>query len=287
MDSTTPENHLGNTNTDRENAQSDKVSNRLAVALIAPLAIYMALGFLSPAPILDKPSGEPAPNSSSAPKTGQGQKSPATAKEPPLFYTFPFFYAIRIGLTLSCIGYFWRAYRPFFPLFRPDFLAISWGCLGAGIWIGLCNLRLEPLILSTIGLDDQWLGSGRSFYNPFPELGETSLLFPFLALRFFGLALVIPFVEELFVRGFLGRYISTPNWQQLPLRKTTLGGLAAITIYGVLTHPHEAIAAAIWFSFLSFLMLKRDKLSSCFQAHAVTNLLLGLWVLYSHQWHLW
>ena len=43
----------------------------------------------------------------------------------------------------------------------------------------------------------------------------------------------------------------------------------------------------LWFGLVSWLMNKTGSLWDCVVAHAVTNLLLGIYVLIFAQWHLW
>jgi hypothetical protein len=46
-------------------------------------------------------------------------------------------------------------------------------------------------------------------------------------------------------------------------------------------------AAVVWFSLVTWLMIRTGNIWDCVAAHAVTNLLLGIYVLVSHDWHLW
>ena len=57
----------------------------------------------------------------------------------------------------------------------------------------------------------------RSAFNPLEELADTPVwAWVFLAIRFTGLALVVPVIEEFFLRGFLMRYVMHPMWWQVP-----------------------------------------------------------------------
>jgi hypothetical protein len=47
------------------------------------------------------------------------------------------------------------------------------------------------------------------------------------------------------------------------------------------------IAALVWFSLVSFLMVRTGKFWNCVLAHAITNGLLGIYVITFHQWQLW
>jgi membrane protease YdiL (CAAX protease family) len=54
----------------------------------------------------------------------------------------------------------------------------------------------------------------------------------------------------------------------------------------MLTHPNELVAAALWFSMVTVLMVKTKKIWDCVVAHAVTNLLLGIYVVSTGEWQL-
>ena len=109
----------------------------------------------------------------------------------------------------------------------------------------------------------------------------------FLLVRFAALAVLVPIVEELFLRGWLVRWIENPQWENISYRGLTWGALLTASIYGVATHPMEAIAAFLWFGLVTWLMVRTGNIWDCVVAHGVTNLLLGVYVISSNQWHLW
>jgi len=47
----------------------------------------------------------------------------------------------------------------------------------------------------------------------------------------------------------------------------------------VLSHPGEVFAAVAWFSLVTWLMVRTRNIWDCVVAHAVTNLLLGVYVV--------
>ena len=105
---------------------------------------------------------------------------------------------------------------------------------------------------------------------------------------------VVPVVEELFLRGWVVKWIQEPNFglstePMDPVSLKTLGtaALLSASVYGVLTHPLEAIAAFAWFGMVTLLARRTGSVWDCIVAHAVTNGLLGLYVLWWKQWHLW
>jgi CAAX prenyl protease-like protein len=154
------------------------------------------------------------------------------------------------------------------------------------LWITVCNLSLEANLLRSVGLPEDWLGQ-RSGVDPFllyPETGRRSL---FLVFRFALLVITIPIAEELFLRGFFMRFADSVHWEELPLNQIGATGLLAGTAYGVLSHPSEFVAAALWFSLVTLMMVRTGKFWNCVAAHAITNLVLGIYIMRSGSWQLW
>ena len=239
----------------------------VSVAIIAPLILFFVAGML-----IDDSS-----------RTARNDVSGAVSDDPdPVRHLA--LVATRVGLMTLAIGTFWSVYRQSFPL-KFDLWSVLVGVAGSALWIGICELQLESALLQTIGLSDDWLGA-RSGINPF-ELYNGGQRWLFLVLRFAQLVLLVPIAEELFLRGFLMRAVEVEDWTRLPLSGIGMTGLTAGTLYGVLSHPNEFFAAAVWFSLISFLMVKTGRFWNCVAAHATTNLILGLYILWAGSWHLW
>jgi len=108
----------------------------------------------------------------------------------------------------------------------------------------------------------------------------------FLAMRFSILALLVPIVEELFLRGWLVRWIEDVDWPSVRISELGFRTLLVPCVYGALTHP-EIVAAVVWFGAVTWLMVKTKSIWSCVLAHMITNLLLGLYVVLTGCWELW
>jgi len=202
---------------------------------------------------------------------------------------YPLVYTLKIVLTLAAIVLVMPGYRQF-PL-RLSPWAIAVGSGGAVIWIVLCTIGLP----ATKWLADisslPWLAGlgARAAYNPFEQLGDHApLAWCFLAVRLLGLACVVPLIEEFFLRGFLMRFVIDAHWWEVPFGKLTALAVAASIVAPALSHPWTELGAVIaWFSLVTWLMAKTKNIWDCVAAHAVTNLLLGIYVLLSGQWWLW
>jgi CAAX prenyl protease-like protein len=191
---------------------------------------------------------------------------------------------VQIVVAVGLLTWFHKIHLRHFPL-KFSWLSVVVGVVGIVIWLVLCEIQLEKKFLALIGLED-WFPDRPSF-NPFAEFSDNGFRAIFLGLRFTLLAAIVPIVEELFIRGWLVRWIEDPDWQPIRLTQLSFKALAAASVYGVLTHPGEALAAIAWFGLVSWLMHRTGNLWDCVIAHAVTNLLLGIYVIYANAWHLW
>jgi CAAX prenyl protease-like protein len=190
----------------------------------------------------------------------------------------------QVIVAAGLLCYFHKSYLRHFPL-KISPISILVGVVGIVLWVGLCELHIERTIYQSIGLSS--LTSTRPAFNPFESLTDPSQRNIFLALRFTLLVVLVPIVEELFLRGWLVRWIHDPNWEAISLKNLSWAALMTPCLYGVLTHPAEAIAAFVWFGLVTLLMYRTGNLWDCVVAHAVTNLLLGLYVIQFEAWHLW
>ena len=192
---------------------------------------------------------------------------------------------IRLASILVLFAWGFTYIKKSFP-FRISAIAFSTGVFGAVLWIGLCRLNLESGILSILNLSSDSLGT-REAVNPWELFGSDSTLHLFLILRFTLLVAAVPIAEELFLRGFLLRYLRDTEWTNLPLESLMGSAIGITAIYGIVSHPTEWIAAAIWFSMISVLMLRTKNFWDCVIAHSITNALLGAYIVWFEDWRLW
>ena len=199
--------------------------------------------------------------------------------------TIRYIYAIGAQVLIATcfiIG-FGSIYRKHFPL-RISFWPLIVGPVGVVLWIVLANLGVEERIGSFIS--PELFSSDRPAFNPFKQIPSDSYRALFLGFRFALLACFVPMIEELFLRGWLVRWVHDMDWTKVKYSALSFGAIAAPTIYGVLTHS-EKLAAFVWFSLVTWMMLKTKNFWDCVLAHAITNLLLGLYVIWSGDWQLW
>ncbi len=192
---------------------------------------------------------------------------------------YPMLYVGKLVLTLLSVVAVARGY----PRWRtPSLLSLLVGAAGIVIWVGLAKLQRLS------GVNDMLFDPTRPEFNPWESFaGEELQRQVFLAFRFVGLVLVVPVIEEMFLRGFVMRYTQADRWWEVPWGVADRTALLAGTAIPMLLHPAEALAAAVWFGMIHWLYLRTKNIWDCVAAHAVTNLLLGLYVMKYGEWWLW
>ncbi len=196
--------------------------------------------------------------------------------------------------TLVCAALllFFRQHYTLAP-WRGLGLASLLAALGIGFWIAPEMLR-RVLIERGHEAKDwwDWLGLADRTEGFDPMLVKDSALGfnATIGLRFARMVLVVPFVEELFWRGFLMRFLVD---QDRPFMKIPFGThrwrvFWIVTVAVMLIHnTSDWPGAFVWGSLMYFLAVRTKSLGACIVMHAVGNLLLGLYVMKTGLWGFW
>jgi CAAX prenyl protease-like protein len=188
---------------------------------------------------------------------------------------YPAIYALRVGATLIALALAWPTLRPW--LGRPTWWPPVLGLVLVVPWI----------VLATLQRDAGWGGVGRIGFDPWAHFGPGSPWAPvFLGVRWVGLVAIVPVVEELFLRGFLMRFVVREDFWTVPFGLLTPAAAGACAVYAAVSHPSEAVAAVGWFAIVSGIAAATKKPVDCILAHAATNLALGGYVLATGTWWL-
>jgi CAAX prenyl protease-like protein len=188
-------------------------------------------------------------------------------------------YFAKIVLVLAALV--WG--RRFYPTWNSN--GLLWGLLagliGGVLWIILCTWNLESGIIPYL---PGWAQpAARTGKNPHADPFMAEL---FTALRLLGLIVVVPWMEELFWRGFLNRFLIHENWQTVPFGKFTPMSFAVVTLLFVAVHP-EWTAAVVWGIGINLVLMWTRNIWACVAAHAGSNAVLGFYILTYEQWQLW
>lgn len=272
----------------------------LTACYVGPFLVYMLMGMFEPGP--PKPVTPPAPGELAAGevppgafgKDGKRRDADGHVIGPDdeldedgyvqiPYKWYPRVYTIKIIATTAVLLLALPAYL-IFPV-RISALALAVGVVGVVAWIGICKLDLEQKLLVPMGLGSIVSMGERPGFNPLEQLkDDPSWAYGFLAIRLFGLAILIPIIEEFFLRVFLVRFVMDVDWFKIPFGKVDRLGLITSIAFPMLMHPGELFAAAAWFGMITWLMLRTRNIWDCVAAHAVTNGLLGAYVLATNEW---
>jgi uncharacterized protein len=196
------------------------------------------------------------------------------------------FYLVK---TLAGAGMLW-ALRPWIPEMR---WRLSWPAVMVGvgvfaIWVGLDGFypSLDE-ILRRVGGKSGPANAVAPLWNPQAEYGAGSVYaWFFIGVRLVGSSLVVPPLEEVFYRSFLYRYLIRPDFLGIPLGY--FGWVPFLVTAGIFGFQHNEWLAGVLCGFAyQGLVCWKKRLGDAMTAHAITNLLLGLWVVGRGAWHFW
>jgi len=203
---------------------------------------------------------------------------------PPLY---PDSYAWTYPAVVVVVGAATVAFLHGKQILRPHrhvAVGIAAGVVGIALWIFLSRLHLERSLFAW--LPEAFQPKARAGFDPFTRIADPSARWGFVGFRLAGLVLVVPVAEELFWRGFLLRWLISPNWQELRLGQFSWFSFAGVVVLFTLAHP-EWFAAAVYCALLNGLMIWKRDLWNCVVAHAISNLILAVYILSTQNWELW
>jgi len=108
---------------------------------------------------------------------------------------------------------------------------------------------------------------------------------PLTIVKLIGSAFVIAPVEEVFFRSFLYRRLQARDFRAVPLSRFDLSAFLWMVFLFTLEHDRPVVAALAGAAY--GLLAIRFGLGSAIVAHVVTNLMLGLHVIYRGEWWFW
>jgi len=181
-------------------------------------------------------------------------------------------YPLMVFLVGWLLAYLWNR-LPEIKFARP-WASVALGAAGTALWIGLYP----------------WLGRS----NPSPEEGFNPWIFEgtgipigLIAFRMLGTAVIVPIMEEVFWRGFLQRYLIREDFESVELGTYSHLSFWGVTGMFVLAHADQWGVALIWGAMAGYWFIRTRSLGDVILLHAVTNLLLGIYVLATGRWYFW
>jgi hypothetical protein len=186
----------------------------------------------------------------------------------PQYWVFPL-------QTLVCGALLWRGWRHY---------ALAWPRqLGFTLAVGVAVLLIWIAPQCWLGAAPRLEGFDPTVFAAQPVLYAGTLFF-----RFLRLVVVVPLVEEIFWRGFLLRFLIREPFESVPMGSWNLRAFLLVCAGFMLEHSQpDWIPALLAGALYNFVAIRTRSLASCVVAHAVTNLLLGLYIMQTRQWGFW
>lgn len=173
--------------------------------------------------------------------------------------------------------------RPLLPEMR---WALSWEAVVVGVgifavWVGISRgWAVESYFRQTTA-------ATASVWNPNEQFGAGSpLAWLFIVTRILGSALVVPPLEEIFYRSFFYRYVAKVDFLSVPLNQFLPIPFAVTALLFGLVH-NQWLAGIICGAAYQWLVIRKGRLGEAMTAHAITNFLLGAWVVWRGAWQFW
>jgi uncharacterized protein len=183
--------------------------------------------------------------------------------------------ALRGVLVAAILAFFWKQYAelragPRVPPWHW-LAAIAAGAAVFGLWITL---------------DADWMTLGEGGRGFVPLRADGSLDMALVALRLAGLALVVPLMEELFWRSFFMRWIDRRDFLSADPRRASLMAFGVSCALFAVEHSSWLAGLVAGAAYAGLYMLGRN-LWLPIVSHAITNALLGFWILATGNWRFW
>ena len=195
-------------------------------------------------------------------------------------------YPLQCFCVFLCLFHFRKSYQ---FLWKSPLFSIFIGVLGGVIWI-------IPSFLYDLdnAFFNRWeffkyfgVGERKEGFNPFIFEGwEFSFS---ILLRCLRAILIVPFVEEIFWRGFLSGYLEKDiKWKSFSLKESSWKSYFGVTLFFMLIHqPVDFFVAWIYGTLIFFLSKRTGSMASAILAHAISNLVLVAYILKTKNYGLW
>ena len=155
----------------------------------------------------------------------------------------------------------------------------SWEAVVAGV----------AVFIAWVGLDGLYptIGERAAAFNPLNSYGGGSAIaWMFVAVRILGASLVVPMLEEVFYRSFLYRCLIKADFLSVSFNYFNWPAFAVVCAGFGVSHS-EWLPGILCACIYQGLVIRKGRLGDAITAHAITNFLLGLWVVLRSAYHFW
>ncbi|MEK7782102.1 MAG: CAAX prenyl protease-related protein [Verrucomicrobiota bacterium] len=154
---------------------------------------------------------------------------------------------------------------------------VSWQAIVVGIVVFFAWVGLDPFYpKNTLLMKD----TPESIWNPFARYGDASVIaWTLIVIRIFGMTVLVPPIEEAFYRSLVYRYIVKYDFTKVALNH--VDGVALVLCALLFGFMHFQWLPGIMCGMAyQWLVFRRGHLGDAMTAHAITNFLLGVYVVW-------
>lgn len=126
---------------------------------------------------------------------------------------------------------------------------------------------------------------GHSEFNPYNQASGVAVYY-LLAIRLAGASLLVPIMEELFWRSFALRFVVQSDFKSVPLGNFSWFSFIVVSLAFGFEHHRWLVGIAAGMIY-AWTLYRSKNLFEPILAHAVTNLLLGIYVIQTESWSFW
>lgn len=191
----------------------------------------------------------------------------------PIWLTSPEYwvYPLQTVVCLVLLAIGWRHYR--WNGWRPVTATLV-GVAVLGVWI-------TPQWL--LGADPRLFG-----FDPTLFAEDPAMYWFQVGMRFLRLVVAVPLLEEVFWRAFLMRWLINERFTAVPFGAFSWKSfLGTALLFGLAHAGPDFVVAVITGLIYNALAVWTRSLGACVLAHAVTNLILGVYIMRTGQWGFW
>lgn len=198
--------------------------------------------------------------------------------------------------SLAGAGMVWAIY----PYVQEMRWKLSWEAIVVGVGVLVMWVGIDPYYPKLGEIMNQWVnpllkavgfnpkpGQPVPPWNPHEAFGDQSILaWLCIIVRLLGSTLVVPPLEEVFYRSFVYRYIEKSDFQSVSMGYLALRPLIITSLIFGFTHE-QWLAGILCGLIFQGLVIYKQRLSDVIVAHAITNFLLALYVIWKGAWQFW
>lgn len=205
---------------------------------------------------------------------------------------------LSIIIHMAATGWVVWVFRNHYPPWGSSRLVIGViaGVIAAGLWV------FGQHLFDRIPLGDHQLGDSLTVtwkapfltlvrpeaLDPHSKYGDGFLFWSHVILKICRAVLLVPIVEELFWRGFLLRALVRWDWfDKVPWGSFSWRAFLGTSLLSVMQHPGNWGVSIVCWMLYNALFYWTKSLRCLMLTHAVTNLVLYVYVVRTGDWRFW